>query len=118
MKESITNKNISSKSLGEKKNDSINEGYEFNKSRAEITKKAESLLHSYQKVKISNAKLRENPSIDSNIIVILPIDTDLYVKETKIEGEERIWCNVEAKDTKNNTVYHGWISNKAMESDK
>lgn len=118
MKESITNKNISSKSLGEKINDSINEGYEFNKSRAEITKKAESLLHSYQKVKISNAKLRENPSIDSNIIVILPIDTDLYVKETKIEGEERIWCNVEAKDTKNNTVYHGWISNKAMESDK
>lgn len=112
----LINKNITEeKSLEQKLTESLEEGFETDKSRAEITKKAENLLNTYQKVRASKANLRQSPSIDAEIITVLPPDSDLYVQETKIEGQERIWCKVEAKDVNTGTVYHGWVSNKIME---
>lgn len=87
---------------------------EKDKSRADLSNEAKSLLNTYQKVKISKANLRKGPSLDSEIVQVLKSGTDLYIKETKLEGNIRVWCSVEAKDESGNT-YEGWISNKAME---
>ena len=115
LRDMILKNSLEEKSIEEKLNDSIEEGFETDKSRAKITKKAENLLNTYQKVRASKGNLRVSPSIDSDIIVVLPTDSDLYVQETKIEGEERIWCKVEAKNINTGEVFHGWISNKIME---
>lgn len=117
LKDMILKNTTDEKSLEQKISESLEEGFETDKTRAEITKKAENLLNTYQKVRASKANLRKSPSIESDIITVLPTDSDLYVKETKIEGQERIWCRVETKDANTKTVYHGWISNKIMEED-
>ena len=78
---------------------------------------ANNLLHTFQKVQTDKANLRTSPSIESEIVTTLPIDSDLYVKNTKIEGIERIWCEVEALDSATGEKYQGWISNKVMDKD-
>lgn len=115
LKDMILKNSLDEKSTEEKLNDSLEEGLETDSSRAKITKKAENLLNTYQKVRATKGNLRVSPSIDSDIIVVLPTDSDLYIQETKIEGEERIWCKVEAKHATTSEVFHGWISNKVME---
>lgn len=115
LRDMISRNVAESTTLEQKLNASLEEGFETDKSRAEITKKAENLLNTYQKVRASKANLRKSPSIEADIITVLPTDSDLYVKETKIEGQERIWCKVEAKDSNTQKIYHGWISNKTME---
>ena len=87
---------------------------EKDKSRADLSNEAKSLLNTYQKVKIAKANLRKGPSLDSEIVQVLKSGTDLYIKDTKLEGNIRVWCSVEAKDESGNT-YEGWISNKVME---
>ncbi|EFI41712.1 hypothetical protein HMPREF0629_00336 [Peptoniphilus sp. oral taxon 386 str. F0131] len=98
--------------------ESLEESPEFDKNRAEMAKKAEGLLNTYQKVTEENANLRNNPSLDADVITVLPLDSDLYIKDTKIEGLERIWCNVEAKNAITGETFNGWISNKLMEIKK
>lgn len=88
------------------------------KTERKWTKKAEGLLNTYQKVTEENANLRNNPSLDADVITVLPLDSDLYIKDTKIEGLERIWCNVEAKNAITGETFNGWISNKLMEIKK
>ncbi|WP_311564536.1 SH3 domain-containing protein [Peptoniphilus duerdenii] len=87
---------------------------EVDKSRADLSNEAKSLLNTYQKVKIGKANLRKGPSLDSEIVQVLNSNTDLYIKDTKLESDIRVWCFVEAKD-ENGKTYEGWISNKAME---
>lgn len=94
----------------------LNESPDFRKNRAEMSKIADNLLYTYQKVQTEQANLRTAPSIESEIIKILPIDSDLYIKNTKIEGIERIWCEVEALDSSTGESYQGWISNKVFEA--
>ena len=89
---------------------------EVDKSRADLSNEAKSLLNTYQKVKIGKANLRKGPSLDSEVVQVLNSGTDLYIKDTKLESDIRVWCLVEAKDKSGNT-YAGWISNKAMEWD-
>lgn len=115
LKDTILKNKSDNKTLEQKINESLEEGLETDKSRAEITKKAENLLNTYQKVRTDKANLRKSPSTDSEIITVLPPDSDLYIKDTKIEGEKRIWCKVEAKDANTKVVYSGWVSNKVME---
>ncbi|WP_164845504.1 SH3 domain-containing protein [Anaerosphaera multitolerans] len=91
------------------------EAVELDKNRAEMTKKAEALLNTFQKVVAEKANLRAEPSTDAKIITVLPTDSDLYIQETQIEGSERIWCKVEAEDAKTGEIFHGWISNILME---
>lgn len=93
----------------------LSESPEYKKNRAEMSNISENLLHTYQKIKASQANLRSAPSIESEIITILPIDSDLYIKNTKIEGIERVWCEVEALDSSTGEKYEGWISNKVFE---
>lgn len=95
----------------------IEESPEYKKNRAEMSNIANNLLHTYQKVQTDKANLRTSPSIESEIVTTLPIDSDLYVKNTKIEGIERIWCEVEALDSSTGERYQGWISNKVMDKD-
>lgn len=83
--------------------------------RSEMTEKAKTLLHSYQKVVSQKANLREKPDTSSKVITILSQGSDLYIKDTKIEGSERIWAEVEAKDKETGKIYTGWISNKVMQ---
>ncbi|MDO5716020.1 MAG: SH3 domain-containing protein [Tissierellia bacterium] len=85
--------------------------------RAKMSEKAKNLLHSYQKVVTEKANLRSDPDVDSSIVTVLPRDSDLYIKETKIEGSVRIWCQVEAKNSKTEEIFEGWISNKVMEKE-
>lgn len=102
---------------GDKKKDEADDKEsqeEKDKSRADLSNEAKSLLNTYQKVKISKANLRKGPSLDSEIVQVLKSGTDLYIKDTKLEGNIRVWCSVEAKDESGNT-YEGWISNKVME---
>lgn len=90
------------------------EDVELDKTRAEMSKKADALLNTYQKVVAEKANLRVNPSTDAEIVTILPTDSDLYIQETKIEGIDRIWCRVEAVDAETGISYSGWISNTTM----
>ncbi len=83
--------------------------------RSEMTEKAKNLLHSYQKVISQKANLREKPDVSSKVITVLSQGSDLYIKDTKIEGSERIWAEVEAIDKESKKAYTGWISNKVME---
>lgn len=94
----------------------LSESPEYQKTRAEMATIAERLIHTYQKVKVDQANLRLNPSIESEIVTILSIDSDLYIKNTKIEGIERVWCEVEAFDSATKQTYEGWISNKVFDS--
>lgn len=83
--------------------------------RAQMTEKAKSLLHSYQKIIAQKGNLRSEPDVNSSVLAVLPMGTDLYIKETKIEGSQRIWCHVEAKDPSTGEILDGWVSNKLME---
>ena len=87
----------------------------YDKTRAEIATKADGLLNTYQYVTVEKANLRTSPTLNSQVIVELSKGSDLYVKETKIEGTERIWCKVEALDSITNENYEGWMSYKNME---
>lgn len=100
------------------KHDDTEESPEYKKSRAEMSNIANNLLHTYQKIQTDKANLRTSPSIESEIITTLPIDSDVYVKNTKIEGIERIWCEVEVLDSSTGEKYQGWISNKVMNKTK
>lgn len=82
--------------------------------RARMAKKAEILIHTYQKVTTEDSNLRDNPSLNANIITTLSVDSDIYIKETMIEGTDRIWCKVQAVDAKTKANYEGWISNKLI----
>lgn len=86
--------------------------------RSEMTEKAKNLLHSYQKVVSEKANLRAKPDVSSDVVTVLPQGSDLYIKDTKIEGSERIWAEVEAKDKETGKIYTGWISNKVIEQNK
>lgn len=83
--------------------------------RAKMAEKAKGLLYSYQKVVAEKGNLRSEPDVHSSILTVLPSNTDLYIKETKLEGSERIWCYVEAKNPDTGEISEGWISNKLME---
>lgn len=80
----------------------------------EINKLSDSLLHTFQKVTAEKANLRTDPSVDADIVRILKKGTDLYIEETKIEGKERIWCYVQAKNQEDGNSYRGWISHKTL----
>ncbi|MET3617081.1 tetratricopeptide (TPR) repeat protein [Peptoniphilus olsenii] len=99
--------------------DDLNSKEEFEKKSSSDTpavmaKRAENLMHNYKKVVTEKANLREEPSVNSNILRVLEKNTELYITETKIEGSERVWCYVEAKDTKTDEVFTGWISDKTL----
>lgn len=81
---------------------------------AEMAKRAKNLLHNYKKVITEKANLRVDPYVNSDIVRILDKNTEVYVKETKIEGSERVWCNVEAKDQATGEIVKGWISDKTL----
>ena len=96
--------------------DEKTESEEEDKTRADLVSQGQALLNSYQKVLWDNANLRKGPSINSEIITSLSKGTDLYIKDTKIEGNKRIWCLVETKNEKTGESFEGWISNKVMEA--
>ncbi len=96
--------------------DTSEEYVEIEKSRAEISKKAESLINTYQKIAIEKANLRTEPSIEAEIITALPKDSELYIYSTKIEGVERIWCEVKAVNSVTKEQFDGWISSNTIES--
>lgn len=81
---------------------------------AEMAKRAKNLLHNYKKVITEKANLRVEPYVNSDIVRILDKNTEVYVKDTKIEGSERVWCNVEAKDPSSGDIIKGWISDKTL----
>lgn len=118
----LTFKNIFAKSelapaeMEQKINDSIDIDFTNNNSRAEIIKKSNNLINTYQKVRVAKGNLRKSPSLEADIITVLPADSDLYVTETKVEGEKRIWCKVEAKNINTNEIFNGWISNNVIEN--
>ena len=95
--------------------DEKTESEEKDKTRADLVSQGQALLNSYQKVFWDNANLRKGPSINSEIITSLSKGTDLYINDTKIEGNKRIWCLVETKNEKTGESFEGWISNKVME---
>lgn len=86
--------------------------------RSKMAEQAGNLLHSYQTIVTFEANLREGPSLDSKILTILPAGTDVYVKDTLIEGVERVWCRVEVLDPKNEAVAEGWVSSRVVERAK
>lgn len=88
-----------------------------NSTRADLSNTAKAIINTYQKVKWEKANLRKSPSQDSDVVTILTSGTDLYVKDTQVEGDTRVWCYVEAKDESGKT-FEGWISNKVMEVKK
>ncbi|WP_138160413.1 SH3 domain-containing protein [Peptoniphilus catoniae] len=92
------------------------EALELEKSRAEINKKSESIINTYQKITIDKANLRDEPSLKSNIITVLPKESDIYILETKIEGIERIWCKVKAEDSITGESYEGWLSSNTFKN--
>lgn len=113
LKESIYNRSKAEEALSQ---DELDGSIELEKSRAEISKKAENIINTYQKVQLKQANLRKEPSLNSEILTKLPKGSDLYIKETKIEGIERIWCKVDAVDSMSKESFSGWISNKTMET--
>lgn len=88
------------------------------KDRTELVKKANALLYSYQKVKVKGGNLRRGPGLEYGEVVKLPIDSDVYIYEVKIEEDKRIWCKVEARDFDTEKIYDGWISHKILEEEK
>ncbi|MGI5949159.1 SH3 domain-containing protein [Peptoniphilus sp.] len=81
---------------------------------ADMAKRAKNLIHNYKKVITQKANLRVDPDVNSDVIRVLEKNTEVYVKETKIEGSERVWCNVEAKDIETGEILKGWISDKTL----
>ena len=86
------------------------------KNRADINDKAESLINTFQVVVSDNANLREEPSLKAKLIKKLPIDTEVYILNTKIEGIERIWCRVKTQDPEDGKSYEGWISSGSFQN--
>ncbi|CDZ74263.1 hypothetical protein ING2D1G_0062 [Peptoniphilus sp. ING2-D1G] len=95
--------------------DTSEEYVELEKSRAEIIRKAQSLIHTYQKIAIEKANLRTEPSLESEITSVLPKDSELYIYNTKIEGVERIWCEVTAVNSLTKEQFDGWVSSNTIE---
>ena len=93
-----------------------NEDYEMAKNRADINDKAESLINTFQVVVSDNANLREEPSLKAKLIKKLPVDTEVYIVNTKIEGIERIWCRVKTQDLEDGKSYEGWISSGSFQN--
>ncbi|MDO5041324.1 MAG: hypothetical protein Q4D95_04460 [Peptoniphilus sp.] len=96
--------------------DTSEEYVEIEKSRAEIIKKSETLINTYQKIAVEKANLRAEPSIESEIITVLPKESELYIYNTKIEGVERVWCEVKAVNSVTKEEFDGWISSNTIES--
>lgn len=107
----------SANNLDVQKSENLRESFEKEeneKDSAEMAKKSYELLHTYRNVATDKANLRNEPSVDSDIIKVLDKGTELYVLETKIEQSERIWCYVEVKNAISQENLRGWISNKTL----
>lgn len=85
------------------------------KKRAELSEKASDLLHSFQMVNEDHANLRKGPSLDAEILLSLPKNSDVYIYETVIEKTDRIWCHVEAQSPQGD-LSQGWISSRVLEN--
>jgi hypothetical protein len=94
----------------------INEDLEMAKNRADINNKAESLINTFQRIVNDDASLREEPSLKSKLITQLPIDSEVYIINTKIEGIERIWCQVKSQASEDGKSYEGWITANSIQN--
>ncbi|WBW49965.1 hypothetical protein O6R05_08160 [Peptoniphilus equinus] len=90
-----------------------NEAASYETTRADMSRTAKNLLYTYQVVQAQKANLRISPSIDAAVLDEVDKGTNIYIKSTKIEGIERIWCEVVVETTEGE-ILEGWLSNKVF----
>lgn len=76
--------------------------------KAEARNEANNIVGSYKSIIAENANLRDTPSLKGGVILVLPRGTNVYIHETQIENEDRIWCYVSVDDY--DYYESGWIS--------
>lgn len=71
--------------------------------------KARSIIGTEQFIMMSRVNVREKPSKDSEIINILEKGDSVYIEDTYIESDSRIWCKITFHSNKQAYIT-GWIS--------
>jgi len=70
---------------------------------------ADDILSTYQIVSVNEANFRETPSVNGNILGTISLGAEFYIRDTYVDEDARVWCNVGAYDESDYYVT-GWTS--------